>query len=193
MTDAVIVSTARTGLAKSWRGAFNMTHGATMGGHAVAHAIARANLDLGGGRRRPDRAARCPKARRAGTSRARSRCAPVVRSRCRARRSIASARPACRRSRWRRNASWPAKPTSSSPAASSRSPACRTSSTSTCIARRGSPRTSPRSTGRCWRLPRPWRAATTSRASARTNTACKASSAPRPQRRPGGSRPRSCR
>ena len=42
MTDAVIVSTARTGLAKSWRGAFNMTHGATMGGHAVAHAIARA-------------------------------------------------------------------------------------------------------------------------------------------------------
>ena len=44
MTEAVIVSTARTGLAKSWRGAFNMTHGATMGGHAVAHAIARANL-----------------------------------------------------------------------------------------------------------------------------------------------------
>jgi len=44
MTDAVIVSTARTGLAKSWRGALNMTHGATMGGHAVAHAIARANL-----------------------------------------------------------------------------------------------------------------------------------------------------
>src|SRR5512147_2677242 len=45
MTDAVIVSTARTGLAKSWRGAFNMTHGATLGGHAVRHAIARAKLD----------------------------------------------------------------------------------------------------------------------------------------------------
>jgi acetyl-CoA C-acetyltransferase len=45
MTDAVIVSTARTGLAKSWRGAFNMTHGATMGGHAVANAIARAGID----------------------------------------------------------------------------------------------------------------------------------------------------
>ncbi len=45
MTDAVIVSTARTGLAKSWRGAFNMTHGATMGGHAVQHAIERAKLD----------------------------------------------------------------------------------------------------------------------------------------------------
>jgi acetyl-CoA C-acetyltransferase len=45
MTEAVVVSTARTGLAKSWRGAFNMTHGATMGGHAVRHAIARAELD----------------------------------------------------------------------------------------------------------------------------------------------------
>ena len=45
MTDAVIVSTARTGLAKSWRGAFNMTHGATLGGHAVASAIARAKID----------------------------------------------------------------------------------------------------------------------------------------------------
>jgi acetyl-CoA C-acetyltransferase len=45
MTDAVIVSTARTGLAKSWRGAFNMTHGATLGGHAVQHAIARAGID----------------------------------------------------------------------------------------------------------------------------------------------------
>jgi acetyl-CoA C-acetyltransferase len=45
MTDAVIVSTARTGLAKSWRGAFNMTHGATLGGHAVEHAILRAKID----------------------------------------------------------------------------------------------------------------------------------------------------
>src|SRR5436309_6981104 len=44
MRDAVIVSTARTGLAKSWRGAFNMTHGATLGGHAVEHAIQRAKL-----------------------------------------------------------------------------------------------------------------------------------------------------
>jgi acetyl-CoA C-acetyltransferase len=45
MTDAVIVSTARTGLAKSWRGAFNMTHGATLGGHVVRHAIERARID----------------------------------------------------------------------------------------------------------------------------------------------------
>jgi acetyl-CoA C-acetyltransferase len=47
MTDAVIVSTARTGLAKSWRGAFNMTHGATLGGHVARHAIERAKLDPG--------------------------------------------------------------------------------------------------------------------------------------------------
>ncbi len=44
MVDAVIVSTARTALAKSWRGAFNLTHGATLGGHAVQHAIARAGI-----------------------------------------------------------------------------------------------------------------------------------------------------
>ena len=47
MTEAVIVSTARTPLCKSWRGALNMTHGATMGGHAVKHAIERAKLDPG--------------------------------------------------------------------------------------------------------------------------------------------------
>ncbi len=45
MTEAVIVSTARTGLAKSWKGAFNMTYGATLGAHAVQHAVARANID----------------------------------------------------------------------------------------------------------------------------------------------------
>jgi acetyl-CoA C-acetyltransferase len=45
MTDAVIVSAARTGLGKSWRGAFNMTHGASMGGHVVKHAIERARIN----------------------------------------------------------------------------------------------------------------------------------------------------
>ena len=45
MTDAVIISTARTGLAKSWKGAFNMTHGATLGGHAIEHAVKRAGID----------------------------------------------------------------------------------------------------------------------------------------------------
>jgi acetyl-CoA C-acetyltransferase len=47
MTDAVIVSTARTALAKSWKGAFNMTHGATLGGHALSHAIQRAGIEPG--------------------------------------------------------------------------------------------------------------------------------------------------
>ena len=47
MTSAVIVSTARTPLTKSWKGAFNMTHGATMGGHVVEHAIQRAGIDAG--------------------------------------------------------------------------------------------------------------------------------------------------
>ena len=47
MPDAVIVSVARTPLCKSWRGAFNMTHGATMGGHALKAAIDRATLDPG--------------------------------------------------------------------------------------------------------------------------------------------------
>lgn len=45
MTDAVIVATARTALAKSWRGALNMTHGATLGGHVVRAAVERAGID----------------------------------------------------------------------------------------------------------------------------------------------------
>ena len=47
MTSALIVSTARTPLAKSWKGAFNMTHGATLGGHAVQHAMSRAGIEPG--------------------------------------------------------------------------------------------------------------------------------------------------
>ena len=45
MTNAVIISTARTPLAKSWKGAFNMTHGATLGGLAVKAAVERAGID----------------------------------------------------------------------------------------------------------------------------------------------------
>ncbi|MBW4047311.1 MAG: acetyl-CoA C-acyltransferase [Proteobacteria bacterium] len=44
MSEAVIVSTARTGLAKSWRGALNLTHGATLGGHVVQAAVQRAGI-----------------------------------------------------------------------------------------------------------------------------------------------------
>ena len=53
MTEAVIVSTARTGLAKSWRGSFNMTHGATLGGHVVKAAIERACRPLPSGQTTP--------------------------------------------------------------------------------------------------------------------------------------------
>ena len=47
MADAVIVSTARTPLCKSWRGAMNMTHGAKLGGHAAKAAVHRAGVDVG--------------------------------------------------------------------------------------------------------------------------------------------------
>lgn len=45
MTNALIVSTARTPLAKSWKGSFNMTHGATLAAHTIAHAVKRAGID----------------------------------------------------------------------------------------------------------------------------------------------------
>jgi acetyl-CoA C-acetyltransferase len=47
MTQALIVSTARTPLAKSWKGAFNMTHGATLGGHVIQAAVQRGGIDPG--------------------------------------------------------------------------------------------------------------------------------------------------
>jgi acetyl-CoA C-acetyltransferase len=47
MSNALIVSTARTPLTKSWKGAFNMTHGATLGGWAVAAAVERAGIEAG--------------------------------------------------------------------------------------------------------------------------------------------------
>ena len=47
MTDVAIVSTARTALAKSWRGGFNLTHGATLAAHVIRHAIERAKLEGG--------------------------------------------------------------------------------------------------------------------------------------------------
>ncbi|MGB7205817.1 MAG: acetyl-CoA C-acyltransferase [Anderseniella sp.] len=45
MREAVIVSTARTGIAKAFRGSFNMTHGATMAGAAAQAAVERASID----------------------------------------------------------------------------------------------------------------------------------------------------
>jgi len=45
MSEAVIVSTARTPIGKAFRGAFNKTHGAVLAGHAIKHAVARAGVD----------------------------------------------------------------------------------------------------------------------------------------------------
>ena len=47
MSDAVIVSTARTPIGKAFRGAFNRTHGAVLAGHAIAHAVDRAGVEPG--------------------------------------------------------------------------------------------------------------------------------------------------
>src|SRR5271169_3963100 len=47
MPEAVIVSTARTPIGRAYRGAFNMTHGAELGGHVVRHAVERAGVDPG--------------------------------------------------------------------------------------------------------------------------------------------------
>jgi acetyl-CoA C-acetyltransferase len=47
MADAVIVSTARTPIGKAFRGAFNITHGAVLGGHVVKHAVERAGIEPG--------------------------------------------------------------------------------------------------------------------------------------------------
>ncbi len=186
MTDAVIVSTARTPLCKSWRGALNMTHGATMGGHVVKHAIERAGIDPaevedvlmgcatpeGRNRRQhraPDRAAR----RAAGHHVGRDREPLLLLGPADHRDGLAA------RDRRRR-------PTSSSPAAWSRSPACRTRCQQAHgDTRPGSSSTSPRSTGTCCRRPRPSRSATPSAAKPRTATACRASTARRPRRLPG--------
>src|ERR671928_563620 len=47
MTEAVIVSTARTPIGKAYRGAFNNTHGATLAGHVIKHAVERAKVEPG--------------------------------------------------------------------------------------------------------------------------------------------------
>ena len=105
MTDAVIVSTARTPIGKAYRGAFNNTHGATLAGHAIEHAVERAGIEPGEvedviiGCALPEGATGDNIARQAALRAG----LPVTTQR--ARRSTASAPPACRRSRSRRSAS----------------------------------------------------------------------------------------
>lgn len=189
MTDAVIVSIARTPLAKSWRGAFNITHGATLAGHVVQQAIARAGVDpvevedVLLGCAYPEGADGLNIARQA----LRAGC-PVTTGGATVNRfcssglqtiAMAAGRVILKKRRW------------SSRAVSSRSPACRTSSTGTCCTSPGSWRANPTSTCRCCRPRKTSRSATAFRASARTNTARGVSSVPRPRRRPGVSTPRS--
>ena len=124
MTHAVIVSTARTPLAKSWKGAFNMTHGATLGGFAVKAAVERAGIDPGAvedvlmGCANPEGATGRNIARqialRAGL--------PITRER-RHHQPLLLQRPADHRA-WPRSASSPARPRCSWPAAWRASPAC---------------------------------------------------------------------
>ena len=47
MPEAVIVSTARTPIGRAYRGAFNNTHGATLAGHVIRHAVQRARVEPG--------------------------------------------------------------------------------------------------------------------------------------------------
>ncbi|HEX4196677.1 MAG TPA: acetyl-CoA C-acyltransferase [Caulobacteraceae bacterium] len=47
MREAVIVSSARTPIGRAYRGAFNNTNGATMGGHVIAEAVKRAGIEPG--------------------------------------------------------------------------------------------------------------------------------------------------
>jgi acetyl-CoA C-acetyltransferase len=120
MTDAVIVSTARTPLCKSWRGALNLTHGAKMGGHVVHAALERAKMEPGEvedviiGCANPEGATGWNIARqiamRAGL--------PISVPGMTVNRFCSSG--------LQTRGSWPAKATSSSPAASSRSRSCRT-------------------------------------------------------------------
>ena len=187
MTDAVIVSTARTPLAKSWRGAFNMTHGATLGGHAVQrrhrarrHRRRARSTTCSWAARMPEGATGCNIARQIAL---RAGCPVTVprhdgqplllvaacrRSRMAAQRIIAGEGDVYRRRRRR-----------------DRSPACRTRSTSTCIARRWLAEHKPEI---YW--PMLQTAETVAKRynisrERRTSTACKPADAPRPRRRPG--------
>jgi acetyl-CoA acetyltransferase len=100
VADAVIVSTARTGLAKSWRGGFNMTHGATLAGHVIRSAVERAGVDVA---EIEDVLMGCALPEGATGANIARQAARGCRSARRARPSTASVRRDCRPLRWRRN------------------------------------------------------------------------------------------
>ena len=109
--DAVIVSTARTGIGKAFRGALNDTHGATLAGHVIAEAVRRAGMA-------PDEVEDvvlgCALAGRRDGQQHRAAGGDTRRSArrtCRPRRSTASAPRGSTRSRSPRTASAAARPT----------------------------------------------------------------------------------
>ena len=103
MTEAVIVSTARTPIGKAYRGALNATEGATLLGHAIGEAVSRAKVDpkevedvvMGAAMQQGA----------TGNNIARKALWAGCPSRSPASPSTAIAPPACRRSRWRRSRS----------------------------------------------------------------------------------------
>ena len=193
MTDAVVVSTARTGLAKSWRGSLNMTHPVTFTGHVLRHAIERARIDPAEvedvhGRRDVPRG-------RFGrrTSRGRWRCAPAARSPPRASRSTASAPRDCRPSRSPRSVSWRAKGRSTRPAAWNRFPAFRTNANTRMLQEHWMTRAQARGVLEHAADRRERRQALPHRSrKPRTSTACAASCARPRRRRRDSSTTRSC-
>ena len=192
MKQAVIVSTARTGLAKSWKGAFNMTHGATLGGHVVQHAVARAGVapdeieDVLMGCAWPEGATGSNIARQIAVRAGLPVTVPgatVNRFCSSGLQAIAHGRAAGDRGRGRGLCGrWRGKHFLRAEPGQSR----------TCCAKAGCRSTSRNSTGPCCRPPRPWPSATASTANARIATAPRASNVRLRPRRQGASTTRSC-
>ncbi len=192
MRDAVIVSTARTPIGKAYRGAFNATTPQALAGHAISHAVSRAGIDaaevedviLGAAlqqgfivhqHRASGRDPRGPARNRRGHV-----ARPAMRVRhdghCHRGQAGDHRRHADRRRRRRRIASaWCRRPTCALPPI------------------RGSRRTSPTCTCRCWKPPKPSPRAMVSAATTRTTMPCDRNSAPPPPRPRAGSTTRSCR
>jgi acetyl-CoA C-acetyltransferase len=192
MQDAVIVSTARTGLAKSWKGAFNMTHGATLGGHVLAAAIERAGIGAGEvedvimGCANPEGATGANIARQIAL---RAGCPTTVPGMT-VNRFCSSGLQTIALAAQRIIAG----EGDIFAAGGVESISCVQQEMNTHMLQDPWLRaTSRKSTGRCCRRPRPSPNATAFRRNARMPMACRASSAPPPPRPPAVSTPRSCR
>ena len=194
MTDAVIVSTARTGLAKSWKGAFNMTHGATLGGHVVQGRRRARRRRPGRGRRRDD-GLRQPRGRHRRQHRAPDRAARRAAGdrRRRHRQPLLLVGPADDRDG--RAAHHRRRGRRSIVAGGVETISCVQNEINRHMLRGPGwlESTSPRSTGPCCRPPRRWPSATTSRKRAQDEYGVRSQQRAAPRRRPASSTTRSCR